>query len=167
MNLFEEELGFRPNGMWPSEQAVSPPMVQPVFDVGIQWMVTDEEILAKSISEDGSSIDVEDAAQLATPWVVEGENGGEVAVIFRDRVISDRVAFQYGSMTPEAPVSDFLSYLDGIRSELLAAGEDPSEHLLTVAMDGENWMFMSEFQHSDNARPVSYTHLTLPTICSV
>lgn len=153
MNLFEEELGFRPNGMWPSEQAVSPTMVQPVSDVGIQWMVTDEEILAKSTSEGGGSIDVEDATQLATPWVVEGENGGEVAVIFRDRVISDRVAFQYGSMTPEAAVSDFLSYLDGIRSELIAAGEDPSEHLLTVAMDGENWMFMSEFQHSDNARP--------------
>ena len=36
---------------------------------------------------------------------------------------------------------------------MIAAGEDPSEHLLTVAMDGENWMFMSEFQHSDNARP--------------
>ncbi len=153
MDLFEEELGFRPTGMWPSEEAVSPPMVQPVSDVGIEWMVTDEEILAKSIPLGGGSIDVEDAANLATPWIVEGENGGEVAVIFRDRVISDRVAFQYGSMTPEAAVSDFLSYLDGIRSELISAGEDPSEHLLTVAMDGENWMFMSEFQHSDNARP--------------
>ncbi len=153
MNLFEAELGFRPTGMWPSEQAVSPPMVQPVSDVGIEWMVTDEEILAKSTSQGGGMIDVEDAAQLATPWIVEGENGGDIAVIFRDRVISDRVAFQYGSMTPEAAVSDFLSYLDGIRSELIAAGEDPSEHLLTVAMDGENWMFMSEFQHSDNARP--------------
>ncbi|HIH84681.1 MAG TPA: hypothetical protein HA345_04655, partial [Candidatus Thalassarchaeaceae archaeon] len=153
MNLFEAELGFRPTGMWPSEEAVSPPMVQPVTDVGIQWMVTDEEILAKSTISGGGSIDVDDAAQLATPWMVEGDSGGEIAVIFRDRVISDRVAFQYGSMTPEAAVSDFLSYLDGIRSDLLAAGEDPSEHLLTVAMDGENWMFMSEFQHTDNARP--------------
>ncbi|MEC7508735.1 MAG: glucodextranase DOMON-like domain-containing protein, partial [Candidatus Thermoplasmatota archaeon] len=35
----------------------------------------------------------------------------------------------------------------------LDAGEDPSDHLLTVALDGENWMFMSEFQHQDNARP--------------
>ena len=153
MDLFEAELGFRPTGMWPSEQAVSPPMVQPVTDVGIQWMVSDEEILAKSTTLGGGSIDVDDATQLATPWIVEGDAGGEIAVIFRDRVISDRVAFQYGSMTPEAAVSDFLSYLDGVRSDLLAAGEDPSEHLLTVAMDGENWMFMSEFQHTDNARP--------------
>ena len=153
MNLFEEELGFRPTGMWPSEQAVSPPMVQPVSDVGIEWMISDEEILAKSTTPSGDSIDVDDAAQLATPWIVEGDSGGEVAVIFRDRVISDRLAFQYGSMTPEAAVTDFLSYLDGIRAELIEAGEDPSEHLLTVAMDGENWMFMSEFQHNDNARP--------------
>ncbi|MBI31807.1 MAG: hypothetical protein CMB72_04365 [Euryarchaeota archaeon] len=153
MNLFEAELGFRPTGMWPSEQAVSPPMVQPVSDVGIEWMISDEEILAKSTLIGGGAIDVDDATQLATPWVVEGENGGEVAVIFRDRVISDRLAFQYGAMTPEAAVTDFLAYLDGIRGELIAAGEDPSEHLLTVAMDGENWMFMSDFQHNDNARP--------------
>ncbi|MEE2974057.1 MAG: glucodextranase DOMON-like domain-containing protein, partial [Candidatus Thermoplasmatota archaeon] len=67
--------------------------------------------------------------------------------------ISDRIAFQYGTMTPEAAVSDFIAYLDNVRQQLLDAGEDPSEHLLTVALDGENWMFMSEFQHHDNARP--------------
>ncbi len=153
MDLFEQELGFRPTGMWPSEEAVSPAMVQPVTDVGIEWMVTDEEILKQSTDQNGASIDVEDATNLATPWKVTGVDGGEVAVIFRDRVISDRIAFQYGTMTPEAAVSDFIAYLDNIRQQLLDAGEDPSEHLLTVALDGENWMFMSEFQHQDNARP--------------
>ncbi len=153
MDLFEQELGFRPTGMWPSEEAVSPAMVQPVTDVGIEWMVTDEEILKQSTDQNGAYIDVEDATNLATPWKVTGVDGGEVAVIFRDRVISDRIAFQYGTMTPEAAVSDFIAYLDNIRQQLLDAGEDPSEHLLTVALDGENWMFMSEFQHQDNARP--------------
>ncbi|RPG76932.1 MAG: hypothetical protein CBC77_006165, partial [Euryarchaeota archaeon TMED117] len=43
--------------------------------------------------------------------------------------------------------------IDNVRQQLLDEGEDPSEHLLTVALDGENWMFMSEFQHHDNARP--------------
>lgn len=153
MDLFEDELGFRPTGMWPSEEAVSPAMVQPVTDVGIEWMVTDEEILKQSTNQNGDYIDVEDVTNLATPWKVSGADGGEVAVIFRDRVISDRIAFQYGTMTPEAAVSDFIAYLDNIRQQLLDAGEDPSEHLLTVALDGENWMFMSEFQHQDNARP--------------
>ena len=116
-------------------------------------MVTDEEILKQSTDVNGNLVDVEDAANLATPWKVTGAEGGEVAVIFRDRVISDRIAFQYGTMTPEAAVSDFIAYLDNVRQQLLDAGEDPSEHLLTVALDGENWMFMSEFQHQDNARP--------------
>ena len=153
MDFFEQELGFRPTGMWPSEQAVSPNMVQPVSDVGIEWMVTDEELLKQSTDSNGDYIDVEDITNLATPWISTGVDGGEVAVIFRDRVISDRIAFQYGKMTPQAAVSDFISYLDNVRQQLIDAGEDPSEHLLTVALDGENWMFMSEFQHADNARP--------------
>ena len=49
MDLFESEIGYRPTGMWPSEEAVSPEMVEPVSDVGIQWMVTDEEILKKIV----------------------------------------------------------------------------------------------------------------------
>jgi alpha-amylase/alpha-mannosidase (GH57 family) len=163
MDLFEQELGFRPTGMWPSEQAVSPPMVQPVSDVGIQWMITDEVNLAESTEVGSGYIDTDIASNLATPWIATGlgadgtptgeGGGGEVAVIFRDRVISDRIAFQYGSMTPAAAVSDFIAYIDGVRNELLAEGKDPSEHLLTVALDGENWMFMSEFQHHDGARP--------------
>ena len=148
MDLFEQELGFRPTGMWPSEQSVSPPMVQPVAEVGIEWMVTDELNLEESTDLNGNTIDVSVASNLATPWVVD-----DVAVVFRDRVISDRIAFQYGSMTPEAAVSDFLAYCDNIRQQLLDEGKDPSDHLLTVALDGENWMFMSEFQHQDNGRP--------------
>ena len=70
MDLFEEKLGFRPTGMWPSEEAVSPAMVEPVSDVGIQWMVTDEEILMKSTDVNGNMIDVDIASNLATPWLV-------------------------------------------------------------------------------------------------
>ncbi len=153
MDLFEEQLGFRPSGMWPSEQSVSPDMVQPVADVGIEWMVTDELNLAESTIADGSYVDTSLASNLATPWMVSGVDGDEVATIFRDRVISDRIAFQYGSMTPEAAVTDFIDYIDGVRQALLDEGKDPSDHLLTVALDGENWMFMSEFQHYDGARP--------------
>ena len=148
MDLFEQELGFRPVGMWPSEQSVSPDMVQPVADVGIEWMVTDELNLEESTDMNGNTIDVSVASNLATPWMVD-----DVATVFRDRVISDRIAFQYGTMTPEAAVSDFLAYCGNIRQQLLDEGKDPSDHLLTVALDGENWMFMSEFQHQDNGRP--------------
>ena len=125
MDFFDQELGFRPTGMWPSEQSVSPAMLQPVADVGIEWMVTDELNLEESTDMSGSTIDVSVASNLATPWLVD-----DVAVVFRDRVISDRIAFQYGSMTPEAAASDFLAYCDDIRQQLLDEGVevDPLFH---------------------------------------
>ena len=84
------------------------------------------------------------------PWIATGEDGGEVAV---DRDQGSFLTVLHGTMvqsTPEDAVNDFVSYVDDVRQQLLDAGEDPSEHLLTVSMDGENWMFMSEFQHNDN-----------------
>ena len=56
-------------------------------------------------------------------------------------------------MEPVDAVDDFLGYMDNVRQELIDIGEDPSEHLITVALDGENWMFMSDFQYNDGARP--------------
>ena len=153
VSLFENHLGVKPVGMWPSEEAVSPAMVQPVSNVGIEWMVSDEMILEQSLDENGYNPDVEDPRMLFKPWLVEGESGGEISVIFRDRVISDRIAFQYGSMEPVDAVDDFLGYMDNVRQDLLDMGEDPSEHLITVALDGENWMFMSDFQYNDGGRP--------------
>ena len=153
VSLFEQHTGVVPSGMWPSEQAVSPAMVQPVSNVDIDWMVSDEMILEQSKDINGFSPNVEDPRVLFSPWKVTGESGGEVSVIFRDRVISDRIAFEYGSMEPVDAVDDFLGYMDRVRQDLLDLGENPSEHLITVALDGENWMFMSDFQHNDNARP--------------
>ena len=153
VSLFQQHTGVVPSGMWPSEQAVSPAMVQPVSNVGIDWMVSDEMILEQSKDVNGLNPNVEDPRVLFTPWKATGDEGGEVSVIFRDRVISDRIAFEYGSMEPVDAVDDFLGYMDNVRQELLDLGENPSEHLITVALDGENWMFMSEFQQNDNARP--------------
>ena len=153
VSLFEQHTGVVPSGMWPSEEAVSPAMVQPVSNVGIDWMVSDEMILEQSKDINDLNPNVEDPRVLFTPWKVTGDTGGEVSVIFRDRVISDRIAFEYGSMEPVDAVDDFLGYMDNVRQDLLDLGEDPSEHLITVALDGENWMFMSDFQHNDNARP--------------
>ena len=70
MDLFEQELGFRPVGMWPSEQAVSPAMVEPVTDVGIQWMVSDEEILKQSTDTNSGSKQTRSAnCSILTSWV--------------------------------------------------------------------------------------------------
>src|SRR5205085_242972 len=47
--LFERMIGHRPAGMWPSEMAVGEAVVGLAADAGVHWMISDEEVLARSI----------------------------------------------------------------------------------------------------------------------
>ena len=66
MDLFEEKQASAQPVCGLVKKQVSPAMVEPVSDVGIQWMVTDEEILMKSTDVNGNMIDVDIASNLAT-----------------------------------------------------------------------------------------------------
>lgn len=139
--VFRSHFGRDPVGMWPSEQSVSQAVVEPMADAGITWMISDEMVLDKSISGDP-----EDNEVLCKPYLAES-NGKRVNVIFRDRVLSDRIAWQYGKMSAGEAVDDFMDYVSDVRHSL----SDPADSLLTMAVDGENWMFMS-FEERDNGR---------------
>ena len=138
--MYEGYFGEGPVGMWPSEQSVSQAVVAPIADSGIRWMISDEMVLSDS------GFDTGDNNVLCRPYVVE-DGGKKVHMVFRDRVISDRIAWQYGKMDAKAAVDDFLAYVGEVRSSL----SDPGDSILTVALDGENWMFMS-FDERDNGR---------------
>src|SRR6202140_3489220 len=47
--LFERLIGHRPSGMWPSEMAVGESVVELAVRAGVDWMISDEEVLARSI----------------------------------------------------------------------------------------------------------------------
>src|SRR5260370_16900995 len=47
--LFERLLGRRPTGMWPSEMAVGETVVDLAAGAGLGWMISDEEVLARSM----------------------------------------------------------------------------------------------------------------------
>src|SRR5439155_1542160 len=47
--LFERLIGRRPGGMWPSEMAVGESVAGLAVRAGIDWMISDEEVLARSI----------------------------------------------------------------------------------------------------------------------
>ncbi len=147
-DVFEDYIGAPvPVGLWPSEQSVSEELVPYIHDAGYQWFVSDEGVLEKS------GYDVHDNTVLAKPYRVE-KDGKSVDCIFRDRVISDRIAMQYDKKpTAQDAANDFLSYVGDLKSDLQSKGKDPSESLLTIALDGENWMFMGEFGQKDNGRP--------------
>lgn len=139
---YEELFGHPPIGMWPPEQAVSQEIVGPVAAAGLQWMVTDETVLQKSL---GRALK---PWELYLPYRVEAE-GQSLIVLFRDKELSDRIGFVYGGMATKLAVTDFITKLRR-RYELLQQAGLLDKALVTVALDGENWMFMGGYP--DNGR---------------
>jgi alpha-amylase/alpha-mannosidase (GH57 family) len=120
-------------GVWPPEEAVSERALALLSEAGFSWTVTDEGILAQALGHTPS------LAELSTPW-----NFGKITVLFRESELSNRISFSYGNKPTQAAVADFMRELNTIWSSL----SNPEEHLLVVAMDGENWMFMAGYPNN-------------------
>ena len=156
VELYEEHFGQAPRGMWPAEGSVAQEIVTMVAQNDIQWMASDEGVLANSLGFDNftrnSNEVVVEADQLYRPYYVEGRRGGPVAMVFRDVVISDLVGFIYSGMEGEAAAQDFVDRIHAIREELKESGAE-GPHLVSVILDGENaWEYYEndgkEFLHS-------------------
>jgi alpha-amylase/alpha-mannosidase (GH57 family) len=118
--------GSAPKGLWPSEGSVCPELVPLVTRAGLEWMATDEGVLARSLGHWDRDRD------LYHPYVV-GEPGEDVAILFRDRELSDAIGFVYSKNTPESATDNFLGRLADIADR--ASGPDP---MAAVILDGEN-----------------------------
>lgn len=127
-----ELLGVVPEGMWPSEGAVSMEAVQQMAAAGVRWAATDEALLFASLPQ--------------APWWQKyfphriRTAAGELVILFRDRELSDALSFHYGGWAPERAVEDFCGRLQGIREGLLrSVGEDGlRDAVVLLALDGEN-----------------------------
>ncbi|MCL7452940.1 MAG: glycoside hydrolase, partial [Anaerolineae bacterium] len=148
VELYRDLFGRDPRGMWPSEGSVAQRMVGIVGRVGMAWMASDEGVLAKSLDMTGFSRDsaetVQEADVLYRPYYVADPNSAPVAMVFRDRVISDKVGFTYSGMPGEQAAADFLQRLHLIKDQLEAEGAE-GPHLVSVILDGEN-----AWEHYDN-----------------
>ena len=131
----ERLFGERAAGLWSPEQAVSESSIRLLSEAGLEWTSTDEGLLAQALGR------TPDAAERTTIYTRDG-----VSLLFRDTELSNRISFAYGNKDPRAAVDDFLGELERVWEAL----DDPNDHVLTVAMDGENWMFMAGY--ADNGR---------------
>ena len=126
--------GARPRGVWPSEGSVSPEVADAIAAAGLEWFASDEGVLSRSI---GVDLHRDEIGSLLEPWHLyrpyKLRHGG--AVIFRDHVLSDRIGFAYGQMSPHDAVGDFLWKLERARERL---PEDGGPWLATIILDGEN-----------------------------
>jgi alpha-amylase/alpha-mannosidase (GH57 family) len=126
--------GVAPRGVWPSEGAVSPEAADAIAAAGLEWFASDEGVLARSV---GVELHRDDVGALMEPALLyrpfKLPHGG--TAIFRDRVLSDRIGFAYGSMSPQDAVGDMIAKLERARERLPDEG---GPYLASIILDGEN-----------------------------
>jgi alpha-amylase/alpha-mannosidase (GH57 family) len=131
-----EHFGQRPRGMWPSEGSVSQAIIPVLAEQGIEWIATDEEILGCSthghVGRDSRGY-VRHPELLYRPWKVrEGQH--ELAVVFRDHVLSDQIGFHYQRSPGAVAAGDLIGKLAAIGD----ACWHSDSTLVPVILDGEN-----------------------------
>lgn len=148
VQFYQDHFGVKPKGMWPAEGSVAQEIVTMVANNGIQWMASDEGVLANSLGFESFVRDenelVVEAEKLYRPYYVQGKEGDRVAMVFRDVFLSDKIGFTYSGMDGEAAALDFINRIHAIRERLISRGAK-GPHLVSVILDGEN-----AWEHYDN-----------------
>ena len=156
-------VGSAPAGLWPSEGAVAPEILPLVADAGLSWLATDEAILGKSLDiyfeRDENGL-VKRGDLLYRPWRLRTEQG-DLAILFRDHDLSDRIGFVYQRLPGAQAAEDMIVRLERIAR---AFGQHRSG-LITIILDGENaWEY---YEHNGDVflnelyqRLVAHPHLT-------
>lgn len=128
---YTQRFGKPVTGMWPAEGSVAEAVVPLFASESVKWVATDRLVLERSTPPDGA---------IYTPYRIDadtvvgdgGDSSDELAIIFRDTSISDKLGFQYQGSTAEDNVVDFL---DSLRKHSPDYGD---ERLLSIILDGEN-----------------------------
>jgi starch synthase len=143
--LFERLLQRRPTGMWPSEMAVGETVISLAARAGVDWMVSDEEVLARSLDTHfyrDSEGRVSASDQLYMPFRLERDER-EVAIVFRDSPISNSIGFDYQRMSSVDAARNLVGRLNRIRDQ-----QGDKDYLAVIALDGENaWEFYPRDGH--------------------
>jgi len=137
ISFTKERFQINPAGMWPSEESVSEHILPYIIQAGINWIITDEAILFKSLKRKKR-----DTRLLYQPHLLRRKDG-DLNIIFRDRNLSDLIGFDYYNRKTENAVADFIQHLKNIHDVFYK-----EDLLVTVAMDGENaWEYYTNDGH--------------------
>lgn len=124
--------GQPPAGMWPAEGAVSPEALEVLASEGVRWAASDEGVLLHSVPPDAPRL-----RSLYRPWKVSAGGAGELAMLFRDRALSDVIGFTYAKVPAKDAVADFLSHVGAIGEAWTRDGQQ-GPATVGVFLDGEN-----------------------------
>lgn len=138
LDRMEELFGKRPKGVWPSEQAISAEVLELFKELGIQWTVSDEGVLTNSIDFDfvrDFKGYLEDPYFLMKSYKYKTKNSN-IQLIFRDSVIPNLISFEYANHDPKIAAADLYDRVKVIQNKIQSSPD--TNHLLTIALDGEN-----------------------------
>ena len=131
LRALERMLGVSPQGMWPSEGALSPEAAGLMAEAGLRWTASDETVLQRSL-DDGRR----DTHFFPYRYRREGE---EIAIFFRDRTLSDLIGFTYSHWPEQDAAADLM-----LRLTALARTVAP-DAVVSIILDGENaWEYYPE-----------------------
>lgn len=137
--LHKELFREAPVGMWPSEGSVSQDIIPAIAQAGIEWIATDEEILARStngwISRDSQGY-IRHPEMLYRPWRVE-EQGNQLQILFRDHGLSDLIGFHYQRSEPARAAADLLGRVEAI-GRAVESNNGGRSAVVPIILDGEN-----------------------------
>lgn len=138
LDRIEKLIGKRPKGIWASEQCVSPNTLEMLSDLGVEWSISDEGNLARSIDfefvHDFKGY-LEDPYHLLKTYSYKTRNS-DIKMIFRESTIYNLVSFEYANHNPVATANDLYDRIKVMQGKILSSPDQ--DHLLTIAMDGEN-----------------------------
>lgn len=152
IEVFEKIFGFKPHGLWPPEGSVCQELIPILSEIGIEWIATDEEILARTINVSFKRDDngIPNHSQLLyKPWKYR-----DINIFFRDHLLSDRIAFIYNGWEPKKAVDDFVGRIKQIAHSLSTV----DRFIIPVILDGENaW----EYFKNDGTEFIQLLYKTL------
>lgn len=138
LDRIEEIFGKRPKGIWPSEHSISPQELELFKELGVQWTITDEGILANSIETEfirDFKGYLEDPYALTKSYQYKTKSS-EIQILFRDSVLPNLISFEYANHDPKVAAGDLYDRIKVIQNKLQSSPD--KQHVLTIAMDGEN-----------------------------
>lgn len=138
MRYFQDLFGAPPLGMWPGEGSVAEEVVSAFVDAGVRWVATDKDVLLNTLDKMGQSAP---PCAHCRPYrldadTVGGDGGGqadEMAIVFRDTGLSNKLGWSYQPMWGQVAAQDFLKDLLN-----MAPAFGGPDRLVTVVLDGEN-----------------------------
>ena len=133
----EEVFGKRPNGVWLPEQCISDKTVDMLNKLDVKWTISDEGVIANTLGREFSRDfegNIQDPFYLAVSYQLKGRT--KTKVVFSNSFYMNMVGFNYGSYDPVLAANDMYEKIKRGQNKLLNSPEQ--EHILTIAMDGEN-----------------------------